>query len=129
MVWPTGISSPSWARTPPRTPSPLASTSTTALSVSTSISGSPRWTSSPSFLSHRTSRPVSWDIPSAGMTTLWATSPLSLLAELEGEFRDPAGGRDRQVLQRGRERDRDVHGADPLDGRVQVVEGPVGDHG
>src|SRR5437879_10472786 len=128
MVWPTGISSSSWARIPPRTPSPGASTSTTALSVSTSISGSPRWTSSPSSLSHRTSRPVSWDIPSAGMTTLWATGGLPLLAELEREFRDAPGRRDRQVLQRGRERNWDIQGADSLDGRVEVVEGPVGDH-
>src|SRR5919197_2471255 len=135
MVWPTGISSPSRALIPPRTPSPGASTSTTALSVSTSISGSPRWTSSPSSLSQRTSRPVSWDIPSAGMITCCgiASGPdagearlaptaghLALLAELAGQLRDPPGGGDGQVLQRRREGHRDVHCAEPLDGGVQV---------
>ena len=46
-----------------------ASISTVTLSVSTSMSGSPFATSSPSALSHRSTLPVSWAIPRAGMIT------------------------------------------------------------
>ena len=46
-----------------------ASISTVTLSVSTSMSGSPFATSSPSALSQRSTLPVSWAIPRAGMIT------------------------------------------------------------
>ena len=72
MVWPTGTTSPTLAVTPPRTPSPPASISTTALSVSTSRRISPFLTASPSFFFHETSLPVSCAISSAGITTLTA---------------------------------------------------------
>src|SRR5579871_5761216 len=70
MVCPTGISAPSEAFTPARTPSAGASTSTTALSVSISSRGSPLVTRSPSFFRQAMSLPVSCAISSAGMTTL-----------------------------------------------------------
>jgi hypothetical protein len=69
IACPTGTSCPSLAETPPRTPSAGASISTVTLSVSTSISGSPFATCSPSALIQRSSFPVSWAIPSAGMIT------------------------------------------------------------
>src|SRR5579864_632788 len=59
MVWPTGTTSPSCTLMPARMPSPGASTSMTALSVSTSRSGSPLATCWPSFLSQEMSLPVS----------------------------------------------------------------------
>ncbi len=59
MVCPTGTTSPTFAVMPPRIPSPAASISTTALSVSTSSSSSPFLTVSPSFFFQETSFPVS----------------------------------------------------------------------
>jgi hypothetical protein len=70
MVLPTGTSSPGRALIPARTPFPGDSTSIRALSVSTSRSGSPFVTASPSFFSQETSLPVSWAISRAGITTL-----------------------------------------------------------
>lgn len=70
MVLPTGTSLPGCALIPARMPSPGDSTSRTALSVSTSSSGSPLLTASPSFFSHETNFPVSCAISSAGITTL-----------------------------------------------------------
>ena len=70
IVCPTGTTSPTFAVTPDSTPSPAASISTTALSVSTSSSISPLLTCSPSFFFHETSLPVSCAISSAGITTL-----------------------------------------------------------
>src|SRR5438132_1471577 len=72
--WPTATSSPSAAVIALSVPVPGDSTSTVALSVSTSISGSPLATWSPSCFSQRTSLPVSWAMPSAGMTTSIAMS-------------------------------------------------------
>ncbi len=76
IVCPTGTTSPTFAVTPDSTPSPPASISTTALSVSTSSSISPFLTCSPSFFFHETSLPVSCAISSAGITTLIAISEL-----------------------------------------------------
>src|SRR5579862_5455662 len=70
MVWPTGISAPSCALIPPRTPSPGDSISITALSVSISSRGSPFEMLCPSFLSQAMSLPVSCAISRAGITTL-----------------------------------------------------------
>src|SRR6201987_4344311 len=74
MVCPTGISAPIAALMPARMPSAGASTSTTALSVSISRSGSPLVTLSPSFLRQARSLPVSCAISRAGITTLMAIS-------------------------------------------------------
>ena len=74
IVWPTGTTSPGLAVTPARIPSAAASTSTTALSVSTSSSISPLRTGSPSCFRQETSLPASCAISSAGMTTLTAIS-------------------------------------------------------
>ena len=62
----------STALTPVRMPSPGDSISTTALSVSTSRSGSPLATRSPSRFRQASSLPVSCAISRAGMTTLMA---------------------------------------------------------
>ena len=78
MICPTGTTSPTFAVTPPRTPSACASISTTALSVSTSRSISPLATCSPSFFFQETSFPVSWAISRAGMTTLTAIVVVTL---------------------------------------------------
>ena len=72
MVCPTGITAPTSAVIPARIPSPGASTSTTALSVSISSSGSPLMTRSPSFFRQARSFPFSCAISSAGITTLIA---------------------------------------------------------
>ena len=72
MVCPTGMTAPSRAVTAERMPSPGASTSTTALSVSISASGSPFLTVSPSFFRHDRSFPVSCANSNAGITTLKA---------------------------------------------------------
>src|SRR5580700_1072119 len=72
MVCPTGMSAPANAVIPARIPSAGASTSTTALSVSISRSGSPLVTRSPSCLRQAMSLPVSCAISRAGITTLKA---------------------------------------------------------
>ena len=72
MVCPTGMSWPAEALIPARMPSAGASTSTTALSVSISRSGSPLVTRSPSCFRQARSLPVSCAISRAGMTTLKA---------------------------------------------------------
>src|SRR5437868_4160811 len=72
IVSPTGITAPTSAVIPASVPSPGASTSTTALSVSISSSGSPLRTLSPSFFRHASNFPVSCAISSAGITTLIA---------------------------------------------------------
>src|SRR5579884_1624405 len=75
---PTGTSSPSCARTPASVPSAGASISTVTLSVSTSISGSPFTTGSPSDFSQRRILPVSCAMPSAGMITSAGMRPFEL---------------------------------------------------
>src|ERR1041384_7925730 len=69
---PTGRDSPSPTSRFRSTPSPRATSSMIALSVSTSASGSPLFTASPSFFSHLTSRPSSIVGDSASMKTLVA---------------------------------------------------------
>src|SRR5688572_28013179 len=69
---PTGEESPSAASCLRSTPSPRATSSITALSVSTSASTSPLFTWSPSDLSHFTRRPSSIVGESASITTLVA---------------------------------------------------------
>src|SRR6476620_11683759 len=71
---PTGEASPSLARRFPSIPSPRATRSMIALSVSTSARTSPDFTASPSFLSHFVRRPSSIVGESASITTLVAIS-------------------------------------------------------
>ena len=80
MTEPTGTSSPSWATKPARTPLARASSSSVALSVWISAITSPALTASPSALSQRTSWPVCWAMPSAGIITSVAIGWFSLLA-------------------------------------------------
>jgi hypothetical protein len=69
---PTARDSPSPISRFRSTPSPRAASSMIALSVSTSASGSPVLTASPSFFSHLTRRPSSIVGESASMKTLVA---------------------------------------------------------
>ena len=69
---PTGRDSPSATRRLRSTPSPRATSSMIALSVSTSAIGSPVFTASPSFFSHLTRRPSSIVGESASMNTFVA---------------------------------------------------------
>ncbi len=69
---PTGAVSPSLISRLRSTPSPRATTSMTALSVSTSARISPDLTASPSFFVHLTRRPSSIVGESASITTLVA---------------------------------------------------------
>ncbi len=72
-----GTSSPSETDTPRRIPLAGASTSSTALSVSTANSGSPAATASPSRLCHVTMVTASTLVPSGGTRTSVAISPTS----------------------------------------------------
>ena len=69
---PTGAVAPSGTSRFLSSPSPRATSSITALSVSTSASTSPVFTASPSALSHFTRRPSSIVGESASMNTLVA---------------------------------------------------------
>ena len=69
IVVPTATSAPGSALIEARVPVAGDSTSTTALSVSISSSGSPFVTCSPSRFFQDTTTPMSWAIPSAGMIT------------------------------------------------------------
>ena len=124
IALPTSISSPSPARILRRTPDASASTSCVTFSVSSSYSGSPFSTWSPSDLSQRTIVPDSMPWPSRGSVT-WLDKPEAwLLADgaLDGG-EHVLGVRDDVLLHDRRERDRRELGADALDGRVEVVEG------
>src|SRR6266542_6886589 len=72
---PTGDASPSAATSLRTTPSPRATSSITALSVSTSARTSPVFTASPSCFSHLTRRPSSIVGESASITTFVAIAP------------------------------------------------------
>src|SRR6266852_5598246 len=136
IVCPTGTSSPARAVTSPRTPEAGASISVVALSVSISTSGSPFRTLSPGDLSQCRTLPVSCASSSAGMMTFVgirrAPSPFPKASRFPAErlrrLEDHLLRRHREVLEYGRERHRYVHGPDPLDRRVEVIEGPLGDH-
>src|SRR5262245_17911884 len=144
MVAPTGTTSPSRDFTPARTPSAVASTSTTALSVSTSRRSSPFRIASPSFFNQETIFPVSCAISSAGITTLVAilvsaarenlflfsrevAAPAASTAHLQRGFKHHLFRRDGRVFQRRREGNRNVHGSDALHRRFEVEEGAFRD--
>src|SRR5437016_12570899 len=136
MVWPTGTTSPAWDLTPARTPSAVASTSTTALSVSTSRRMSPLLTESPSFFTHETIFPVSCAISSAGMTTLVAIGFKEnagagfsrLSAERLCRLAHGLRGRHRRIFKRRRKRNGNVHRSDSFHGRLEIVERARRDH-
>jgi len=72
IVTPTGLVAPSSMRRARRMPSPRATSSMIALSVSTSASVSPFFTASPTFFTHFTRRPSSMVGESASIITLVA---------------------------------------------------------
>src|SRR4029453_19471052 len=115
-VRPTGTS-PSSTEILRSTPEASASTSCVTFSVSTSYSGSPFSTRSPSCLSHRTTVPDSIPWPSRGSLISVAISPDGCEDRLE----DVVGVRDDPLLHHGRERQGRELGADPLHPGVEPV--------
>src|SRR5216117_1267444 len=110
---------------PARMPSAVASISTTALSVSTSSSGSPFVIVSPSFLIQEMILPVSCVISSAGITTLVAISP----AEFPRSFEDGLGSGHRRIFQWRGEWNGNVHRPNPFYRCFQIEERALGDDG
>src|SRR5262245_29363055 len=111
-----------------RTPSDSASTSWVTLSVSSSYSGSPFATASPSVLSQRTIVPDSMPCPSLGSLTSEAIElPARDRPADRGE--DVVGVRNHPLLHPRSEREGRELRADPLDRSVEPVERPVLDHG
>src|SRR6185312_13261672 len=107
------------------TPDASASTSCVTLSVSSSYSGSPFSTWSPSDLSHLTIVPDSIPWPRRGSLT---SSAIALHRPLD-RSQHVIGVRDDVLLHHRREGQRREPGADALDGRVEPVERLVLDDG
>src|SRR5215470_1984254 len=118
-VSPTGTS-PSETAILSSTPAASASTSWVTLSVSSSNSGSPRWTGSPSFLSQRTIVPISIPCPRRGSLTSSATRD-----GLPDRGEHVRGLRDDELLHRRCERERRELRPDALDRSVEPVERPL----
>src|SRR5215470_13282278 len=133
MSVPTGASSPAGTRILRRTPAPNASISTSALSVSTSARMSPAWMRSPSFLSHLMILPVSIASESLGMSTLEtaiSVSPVAVgVADAAHRLDDALLGGRLGALEIAGVRHRRGHAGHALDGRVEIVEGLLGDDG
>src|SRR5919198_3713567 len=124
IVWPTGTS-PSWMAIFSRTPEKSASTSCVTLSVSSSYSGSPFSTESPSDLSHLTIVPDSIPCPSRGSFT-----SLAIATYRATDRREHVGGvRHDVLLHHGRERNRRELRPHTLDRRVEPVERLLLHHG
>src|SRR5439155_19193263 len=124
IVLPTGTS-PSATAIFNRTPEASASTSCVTLSVSSSYSGSPFCTSSPSDFSHLTIVPDSIPCPSRGSLISVAIPSYGAANRRQHVARvrhDP-------LLHHRRERKRRELRPDALDRRVQPVEGLVLEHG
>src|SRR5207249_4468265 len=115
IVWPTGTS-PSCTAIFRRTPEKSASTSCVTLSVSSSYSGSPFSTASPSLFSHLTIVPDSIPCPSRGSLTSLATRHRLLD---RGEH--VCGVRHHVLLHHRRERERREPRPHALDRRVEPV--------
>src|SRR5437764_13665017 len=131
MSVPTGALSPAETRILRSTPAPNASISTSALSVSTSARMSPLCTRSPSFLSHLMTLPLSICSDSFGITTLvtaMSAAPVGV-ADTPDRVRDLLSGRRLQALEVARVRHRRLRAGDPQHGRVEVIEGLLGDLG
>src|SRR5436305_10586729 len=116
IVWPTGTSPDSTAIFS-STPLASASTSCVALSVSTSKSGSPFSTRSPSDFSHLTIVPASMPWPRRGSLTSLATRDRP-----PDRRENVVGLRHDELLHRRRERERRELRADPPDRCLQPVE-------
>src|SRR5438045_7353347 len=109
---------------PARMPFAVASISTTALSVSTSSSGSPLVMASPSFFNQAMILPVSCAISSAGITTLVAISS----AEFPRSFEDGLFGGHGRIFQWRGEWNGNVHRAHSLYRRFQIKESAFGNY-
>src|SRR6185312_11873071 len=108
------------------TPDASASTSCVTLSVSSSYSGSPFSTLSPSDLSHLTIVPDSMPWPRRGsLTSVAIVAPHGSA----NRFEHVVGVRDDELLHHRRERQRRELRADALDRGVEPVERAVLDHG
>src|SRR5919108_4124984 len=95
-----------------------------ALSVSISTSSSPRFTSSPTDFSHCRIVPSSIESERRGMTTSTAKrSALYVADRRDRGLYDVLLVRHRRLLERLRVRHRHVRAGDPLDRRIEVVEG------
>ena len=94
MTWPTRSLSPSFTRISPTVPVTDDGTSTTALSVSSSITGSPSAMLAPGLIIRRTRSPLSIFSPSSGSLNSVAILSLSLiwfLSQRVGKRRHPVG--------------------------------------
>src|SRR5439155_26055309 len=120
MRLPTSISSPAPARIFRSTPLASASTSCVTLSVSSSYSGSPFSTLSPSDLSQRTIVPASMPWPSRGRLTSVA---IAATHRAHDRVEDIRLVRHDELLHHRRERQRHEARADALDRGVEPVEG------
>src|SRR5438874_10893917 len=109
IVWPTSTS-PSATAIFRRTPLASASTSCVTLSVSSSYSGSPFSTASPSDFSHLTIVPDSMPCPRRGSLTSLPMPDRPL-----DRSQDFVGARDDELLHHRRERQRREARADTLD--------------
>src|SRR3954454_2154514 len=125
-VCPTGTS-PSATAILSRTPAASASTSCVTLSVSSSNSGSPFCTGSPSDLSQRTIVPDSIPWPSRGRMTSVATASALPHGPLD-RVEHVVGMRDDERLHHRGERQRRELRPDSLDRRIEPVERLVLEH-
>src|SRR5262249_4808793 len=123
-VWPTSTS-PSATAILSRTPDASASTSCVTFSVSSSYSGSPLSTVSPSAFSQRTIVPDSMPCPRRGSLTSVAIPAHGALDRRQ----DVVGVRHDELLHDRRERQRRELRTDALDRGVEPVEGLVLDDG
>src|SRR5438552_12192710 len=131
MSEPTGTVLPADTRILRSTPAPNASISTSALSVSTSARMSPLCTRSPSFLSHLMTLPLSICSDSFGITTLvtaMSAAPVGV-ADTPDRVRDLLFGRRLRALEVARVRHRRLRAGDAQHGRIEVIEGFLGDLG
>src|SRR5438128_469117 len=120
----TGTVWPSWTLISARTPADGAGISASTLSVEISNSGSSRFTSSPSFLSHLLKVPSAIDSPIWGMrTSTRAIESPSIRRKPSCGLHDIVRLGQHEILQGRRIRQRHVVRRHPHDGAVQPREG------
>src|SRR5436305_6312464 len=120
----TGTVCPSWTLISARTPAVGAGISASTLSVEISKSGSSRFTSSPSFLSHLESVPSAIDSPIWGMrTSTRAIESPSIRRKPSCGLHDIVRLGPHEIFQGRRIRQRHVVRRHPHDGAVQPREG------
>src|SRR4051795_11951689 len=102
-----------------------ASTSVSILSVEIEAMISSRSTQSPACFFPSTTVPSATDTPICGIVT--STVPVSVGEELTARLLDVVDLREHGLLERGRERDRDVGRAHAHDGPIEVLPAPLGD--